>query len=77
MMSAGVQPSDYAIPEEVKAAGFGICGEELGPIVEGPDLKKLNIHGGVAGIAEKLSTSTSNGLIADDDLLNRIRDFWN
>jgi len=41
-MSAGVQPSDYAVPEEVKAAGFGICGEELGPIVEGPDLKKLN-----------------------------------
>ena len=71
MMSAGVQPSDYTVPKEVKAAGFGICGEELGSIVEGRDLKKLNIHGGVAGIAEKLSTSTVNGLTTDSDLLNR------
>ena len=76
MMSAGVQPSDYTVPEEVKAAGFGICGEELGSIVEGHDLKKLNIHGGVAGIAEKLSTSTVNGLTTDSDLLNRRQEIF-
>ena len=76
MMSAGVQPSDYTVPEEVKAAGFGICGEELGSIVEGRDLKKLNIHGGVAGIAEKLSTSTLNGLTTDSDLLNRRQEIF-
>ena len=76
MMSAGVQPSDYTVPKEVKAAGFGICGEELGSIVEGHDLKKLNIHGGVAGIAEKLSTSTLNGLSTDSDLLNRRQEIF-
>ena len=76
MMSAGMQPSDYTVPEEVKAAGFGICGEELGSIVEGHDLKKLNIHGGVAGIAEKLSTSTLNGLSTDSDLLNRRQEIF-
>ena len=76
MMSAGVQPSDYTVPEEVKAAGFGICGEELGSIVEGHDLKKLKIHGGVAGIAEKLSTSTLNGLTTDSDLLNRRQEIF-
>nr|XP_023915424.1 calcium-transporting ATPase 2, plasma membrane-type-like isoform X2 [Quercus suber] len=72
----GVQPSDYTVPEEVKAAGFGICGEELGSIVEGRDLKKLNIHGGVAGIAEKLSTSTLDGLTTDSDLLNRRQEIF-
>ena len=76
MMSAGVQPSDYTVPKEVKAAGFGICGEELGSIVEGRDLKKLNIHGGVAGIAEKLSTSTVNGLTTDSDLLKRRQEIF-
>lgn len=76
MMSAGVQPSDYTVPEEVKAAGFGICGEELGSIVEGHNLKKLNDHGGVPGIAEKLCTSTLNGLTTDSDLLNRRQEIF-
>ncbi|KAK8933547.1 Calcium-transporting ATPase 1, plasma membrane-type [Platanthera zijinensis] len=55
-------PSEYTVPEEVKAAGFQICAEELGSIVEGHDIKKLKIHGGVDGIANKLSTSATNGL---------------
>lgn len=76
MMSAGVQPSDYTVPEEVKAAGFGICGEELGSIVEGHNLQKLNDHGGVPGIAEKLCTSTLNGLTTDSDLLNRRQEIF-
>ena len=42
MMSAGVQPSDYTVPKEVKAAGFGICGEELGSIVENPSTSTIN-----------------------------------
>ncbi|XP_052195959.1 calcium-transporting ATPase 2, plasma membrane-type-like isoform X2 [Diospyros lotus] len=67
----GVQPSDYVVPQEVKAAGFSICADELGSIVEGHDLKKLKFHGGVAGIADKLSTSTNTGLTTDTDLLNR------
>lgn len=75
-MPVGVQPSDYTVPEEVKAAGFQICGDELGSIVEGHDVKKLKFHGGVAGIAEKLSASTTNGLTSDPNLLNRRKEIY-
>ncbi|CAN1324602.1 Calcium-transporting ATPase 2, plasma membrane-type [Linum perenne] len=43
-----VPPSDYSLPPEVKA--------------EGHDVKKLRFHGGVSGIAQKLCTSTNDGL---------------
>ncbi|XP_034709929.1 calcium-transporting ATPase 2, plasma membrane-type-like isoform X2 [Vitis riparia] len=33
----GVPVSDYVVPEEIKAAGFQICADELGSIVEGHD----------------------------------------
>ncbi|KAA0036412.1 calcium-transporting ATPase 2, plasma membrane-type isoform X2 [Cucumis melo var. makuwa] len=66
----GVQPSDYTVPEEVKAAGFHICADELGSVVEGHDTKKFKYHGGVEGIAQKLCTSTTNGLNGDADALN-------
>ncbi|XP_057422035.1 calcium-transporting ATPase 2, plasma membrane-type-like [Lotus japonicus] len=68
----GVQPSDYLVPDDVKAAGFHICADELGSIVEGHDVKKLKFHGGVSGIAEKLSTSTTKGLSGDSEA-RRIR----
>ncbi|RDX93615.1 Calcium-transporting ATPase 2, plasma membrane-type, partial [Mucuna pruriens] len=63
----GVQPSDYVVPDEVKAAGFQICADELESIVEGHDVKKLKFHRGVNGIAEKLSTSTTKGLSGDSE----------
>ncbi|XP_061365574.1 calcium-transporting ATPase 2, plasma membrane-type-like isoform X5 [Gastrolobium bilobum] len=59
--------SDYVVPEEVKAAGFQVCADELGSIVESHDVKKLKFHGGVSGIAEKLSTSTTKGLSGDSN----------
>ncbi|KAH7665334.1 P-type ATPase protein [Dioscorea alata] len=82
--------SEYKVPEEVKAAGFEICAEELGSIVEGHDVKKLKSHGGVDGIAKKLSTSTSDGLVGSQDSLklrqeifginkfaeSQVRSFW-
>ncbi|GFY93736.1 cation transporter/ E1-E2 ATPase family protein [Actinidia rufa] len=58
------------VPEEVKAAGFSICADELESLVEGHDLKKLKYHGGVASIADKLSTCTTAGLNTNSDLLN-------
>ncbi|GKU98839.1 hypothetical protein SLEP1_g11778 [Rubroshorea leprosula] len=73
----GVQPSDYTVPEEVKAAGFQICADELGSIVECHDVKKLKFHGGVAGIAQKLCTSTTDGLTTTStDLLNRRQEIF-
>ncbi|KAI3870635.1 hypothetical protein MKW92_025042 [Papaver armeniacum] len=64
-------PTEYIVPDDVKAAGFQICAEELGSVVEGHDVKKLKVHGGVEGIANKLCTSTTTGLSADADLLDR------
>ncbi|XP_058081712.1 calcium-transporting ATPase 10, plasma membrane-type-like [Magnolia sinica] len=65
----GITPSDYTVPEEVKAAGFQICADELGSIVEGHDLKRLKVHGGVEGVANKLSTSTTIGITSTEDQL--------
>ncbi|XP_024975402.1 calcium-transporting ATPase 2, plasma membrane-type-like isoform X3 [Cynara cardunculus var. scolymus] len=62
---------DYKVPEEVKAAGFDICADEAGSLVEGHDLKKLKFHGGVEGLAEKLKTSITNGLSIDNEGLVR------
>ena len=38
---------------------FQICADELGSIVEGHDVKKLKMHGGADGIANKLSMLTA------------------
>ena len=62
--------SDYDAPEEVKAAGFQICADELGSIVEGHDVKKLQIHAGVENIAAKLSTSIVDGIPTSEHLIN-------
>ncbi|KAJ6740453.1 CALCIUM-TRANSPORTING ATPASE 2 PLASMA MEMBRANE-TYPE [Salix purpurea] len=73
----GVSPSDYNVPAEVKAAGFDICADELGSIVESHDVKKLNFHGGVTGVSQKLCTSVIDGLTtADSDLLNRRQEIY-
>ncbi|KAL5706817.1 P-type Ca(2+) transporter [Ranunculus cassubicifolius] len=63
--------TDYTLPEDVKAAGFQVDAEELGAIVEGHDVKKLKLHGGVEGLVDKLSTSTTNGLSTNADLITR------
>ncbi|KAK8490003.1 hypothetical protein V6N13_133159 [Hibiscus sabdariffa] len=73
---SGVQPSDYVVPEAVKAAGFQLCADELGSIVEGHDVKKLRFHGGVQGIAGKLCTSTAKGLTSDTGLLNKRQEIY-
>ncbi|KAG9440433.1 hypothetical protein H6P81_020598 [Aristolochia fimbriata] len=72
----GIVPSEYSVPEEVKTAGFQICADELGSIVEGHDVKKLKHHGGVEGLANKLSTSTTSGLTANEELLKTRQDIY-
>ncbi|CAA2956056.1 calcium-transporting ATPase 2, plasma membrane-type [Olea europaea subsp. europaea] len=65
----GVKPSDYTVPKNVQEAGFQICADELGSIVEGHDVKKLEFHGWVSGIADKIGTSVTNGLPTDNEAL--------
>lgn len=72
-----MQPSDgddYTVPNQVQDAGFQICAEELESIVEGHDLKKLKIHGGVTGVAEKLVSDASAGI--SDESLGRRREVY-
>ncbi|CAK9182841.1 unnamed protein product [Ilex paraguariensis] len=71
-----IQGATYSVPEEVKVAGFQICADELGSIVEGHNLRKLKVHGGIEGIAEKLSTSTTNGISTSEDSLKRRKDTY-
>ncbi|KAK4262402.1 hypothetical protein QN277_027967 [Acacia crassicarpa] len=66
-----VSQGDYVVPEDVKAEGFQICAKELGSIVEGHDIKKLQHHGGVNGLAGKLSASITDWLSNDTNLLNK------
>ncbi|KAL9172290.1 hypothetical protein ABFS82_03G035700 [Erythranthe guttata] len=66
-----IQGISYTPPDEVKAAGFGICADELGTIVEGHNPRKLKVHGGVEGISDKLSTSLTNGIEISDESLTR------
>ncbi|XP_061354253.1 calcium-transporting ATPase 1 isoform X2 [Gastrolobium bilobum] len=68
--------SEYIVPEEVKAAGFEICADELGSIVDGRDVKKLKIHDGVEGIANKVSTSVNDGISTSEHLLNLRKEIY-
>ncbi|KAI3824152.1 hypothetical protein L1987_05601 [Smallanthus sonchifolius] len=64
---AGAHSGDYQAPDDVKDAGFDICADEAASLVEAHDLKKLKFHGGVESLAEKLKTSTTNGLSIDNE----------
>ncbi|CAM8992771.1 unnamed protein product [Rhodiola kirilowii] len=72
----GVSPSDYVVPQEVKDAGFHICGDELGSIVESHDVKKLKFYGGTEGLAQKLHTSTTTGLATDNEFFSRRQEVY-
>ncbi|XP_057838316.2 calcium-transporting ATPase 2, plasma membrane-type isoform X3 [Cryptomeria japonica] len=64
-----LSPYTYNVPDDVKSAGFGIDADELASIVDGHDIKKLRFHARVEGIADKLTTSATNGIIANGDNL--------
>ncbi|VAI08642.1 unnamed protein product [Triticum turgidum subsp. durum] len=66
----GLAPhSEYTVPAAVKAAGYGICAEELSSVVESHDIKKLKAHGGTEGLISKVSTSESDGVSTSKDKL--------
>ncbi|GMI77132.1 autoinhibited Ca2+-ATPase 11 [Hibiscus trionum] len=55
-------PPDYKLTDEVREAKFGIEPDELAAIVHGHDKKRLKLHGGVEGIAEKVTVSLDEGV---------------
>ncbi|CAH9144908.1 unnamed protein product [Cuscuta epithymum] len=71
------QGASYSLPQDVKAAGFQICPDELGSIPNGLDLSKLKFHGGVNGIADKLSTSMEDWICtSDEDFLGKRKEIY-
>ncbi|KAL9247741.1 hypothetical protein vseg_021142 [Gypsophila vaccaria] len=50
------------VPKEAKEAGYDIHPDELASIVRGHNLRDLKTHGGVEGIAQKISVNMKNGL---------------
>ncbi|KAA3449434.1 Autoinhibited Ca2+-ATPase 11 isoform 1 [Gossypium australe] len=59
-------PPDYKITDEVRQANFGIEPDELASIVHGHDIKRLKSHGGVDGIAEKVTVSLDEGVCSEN-----------
>ncbi|XP_057521900.1 putative calcium-transporting ATPase 11, plasma membrane-type [Amaranthus tricolor] len=52
----------YIVPEDAKQAGFNIHADELALIVRSHNQRGLKNHGGVDGIANKISTSLKEGI---------------
>ncbi|XWS56300.1 hypothetical protein CRYUN_Cryun09bG0074100 [Craigia yunnanensis] len=59
-------PPDYKLSNEVREANFGIEPDELASIVHGHDIKRLKLHGGVEGIAGKVTVSLDEGVSSDN-----------
>lgn len=57
---------EYKLSEEAREAGFGIHPDELASIVHSHDIRALKIHGGVDGIARKVSVSVNEGVCERD-----------
>ncbi|KAK4743338.1 hypothetical protein SAY87_001339 [Trapa incisa] len=55
-------PPDYRLSREITEAGFSIDPDELASVVRRHDMKRLNIHGGVEGIASKLAVNLEEGI---------------
>ncbi|KAJ4767235.1 Calcium-transporting ATPase [Rhynchospora pubera] len=55
----------WPVPEAVREAGFGISPEELAVIASNHRLLRLNHHGGVGGISNKLQVSLKEGIKED------------
>ncbi|KAK2651900.1 hypothetical protein Ddye_011756 [Dipteronia dyeriana] len=57
---------EYTLSDEARKAGFSIPADELASIVRGHDIKGLKFHGGVEGIARKVSVSLDEGVHESD-----------
>ncbi|XWS56814.1 hypothetical protein CRYUN_Cryun09bG0118100 [Craigia yunnanensis] len=56
----------YKLSEDVTRAGFGIGADELAFIVGSHDMKSFEDHGGVEGLAKKVSVSLTDGVVPTD-----------
>lgn len=61
---------EYRLSEEAREAGFGIHPDELASIGRSHDVRALKSHGGVDGIARKISVSLSEG-VSEEEITTR------
>ncbi|XVE75572.1 hypothetical protein DITRI_Ditri12bG0104400 [Diplodiscus trichospermus] len=61
-----VGPTDYKLSNEVREANFGIEPDDLASIIHGRHIKRLKSHGGVEGIALKVTVSLTEGVRSDN-----------
>ncbi|OVA07295.1 Cation-transporting P-type ATPase [Macleaya cordata] len=54
--------AEYKLSEEARQAGYAIHPNELASIVRTHEFKALKVHGGVEGVARKLSVSLDHGV---------------
>ncbi|XWS65752.1 hypothetical protein CRYUN_Cryun05aG0140300 [Craigia yunnanensis] len=54
------------LSEDVTQAGFSIGADELASIVRSHDMKSFEDHGGVEGLAKKVSVSLTDGVVPTD-----------
>ncbi|KAF3441990.1 hypothetical protein FNV43_RR15906 [Rhamnella rubrinervis] len=66
--------NEYTLPEEAREAGFSIHPDELASVLRSHDIRALRTHGGVEGIARKVSVSLDEG-VSDKDIPTRQRIF--
>ncbi|MBA0571483.1 hypothetical protein Golob_005055 [Gossypium lobatum] len=64
-IDAGKQ-AESKLPEDVRKAGFHIGADELASIVRSHDMSSFEEHGGVEGLAKKVSVSLTNGVVPTD-----------
>ncbi|KMT17182.1 hypothetical protein BVRB_2g040910 [Beta vulgaris subsp. vulgaris] len=65
---------EYIVPEDAKQAGFTIHADELASIVRGHNLRDLKAHGGLEGIASKISASLKDGV--NSNLIKQRQDIF-
>lgn len=61
---------EYRLSQEAREAGFGIHPDELASIGRSHDVRALKSHGGVDGVARKISVSLSEG-VSEEEITTR------
>ncbi|KAL3537603.1 hypothetical protein ACH5RR_000969 [Cinchona calisaya] len=65
-IDAGSRAEQYKPSEEIRQAGYGIDPDELSSVVRSHDIKRLEHHEGVEGLAKIISTSVQNGISSNE-----------
>lgn len=63
---AAVKRVEYKLSTDVREAGYGVGPDELSSMVRSHNLKALDYHGGIEGLARQMSVSLTAGIEPND-----------